>query len=112
MYFAYQVFVKNPKRAERIAARFPTAHRLMLNKFYVDEIYDAAIIWPIERLSRSFLWKGIDIGIVDGAVNGVASLALRWSNRVKRLQSGYVRVYANWILFGAVLILLYYYFAS
>ena len=112
MYFAYQVFVKNPKRAERIAARFPTAHRLMLNKFYVDEIYDAAIIWPIERLSRSFLWKGIDIGVVDGAVNGVASLMQRWSNRGKRLQSGYVRVYANWILFGAVLILLYYYFAS
>ena len=112
MYFAYLAFVKNPKRAERIAARFPTAHRLMLNKFYVDEIYDAAIISPIERLSRSFLWKGVDVGIVDGAVNGVASLALRWSNRVKRLQSGYVRVYANWILFGAVLILLYYYFAS
>jgi len=112
MYFAYVFFVRDPKRAEGMAARFPTAHRLMLNKFYVDEIYDAAIISPIERLSRTFLWKGIDVGIVDGAVNGVASLALRWSNRVKRLQSGYVRVYANWILFGAVLILLYYYFAS
>ena len=112
MYFAYQVFVKNPKRAEQIAIRFPTAYRLMLNKFYVDEIYDAAIIWPIERLSRSFLWKGIDVGIIDGAVNGVASLMQRWSNRVKRLQSGYARAYASWILFGAVLISLYYYFAS
>ena len=112
MYFAYLVFVKNPKRAEQIAIRFPTAHRLMLNKFYVDEIYDAAIIWPIERLSRSFLWKGIDVGIIDGAVNGVASLMQRWSNRVKRLQSGYARAYASWILFGAVLISLYYYFTS
>jgi NADH-quinone oxidoreductase subunit L len=112
MYFAYQVFVKNPKRAEQIATRFPTLHRLMLNKFYVDEIYDAAIISPIERISRSFLWKHLDVRVVDGAVNGVASLMQRWSHRVKRMQSGFARAYASWIFFGATLILLYYYFTS
>ncbi|UCF38269.1 MAG: NADH-quinone oxidoreductase subunit L [Acidobacteriota bacterium] len=112
IFLAYRFFVKNPAIPERIAERFAGIHKLLWNKFYVDEVYDALIVWPIERISRFVLWKGIDVGIIDGAVNGVASLMQGWSNRVKRLQSGYARAYASWILFGAVLIFLYYYLAN
>jgi NADH-quinone oxidoreductase subunit L len=58
------------------------------------------------------LWKHLDVRVVDGAVNGVASLMQRWSHRVKKMQSGFARAYASWIFIGATLILLYYYFAS
>jgi len=108
IWLAHRIFLGTPGKAEQIAARFPALYKLLSNKFYVDELYDAAIVWPIERLSRSFLWKGIDVGVIDGLVNGTASVAMRWSERIRKLQSGYARVYANWILFGAVLILLYY----
>ena len=82
------------------------------NKFYVDEIYDAVIVHPIGRLSESFLWRGIDDGVIDAAVNGVASLFLNWSRRVRKMQTGYARAYASWILFGVVLIFVYYYIVS
>ena len=46
-------------------------HRLLLNKYYVDEIYDAVIVQPIKLVSTGGLWKGVDAGVIDGAVNGV-----------------------------------------
>ena len=80
----------------------------MTNKFYVDEIYDMLVVKPIELTSRFLLWRAFDVGIVDGAVNGIGALFQDWSVRVKKLQTGYTRVYASWILTGVVLIVLYY----
>ena len=48
-------------------------HDLLLNKYYVDEIYDAAIVEPIVNVSRGGLWKIVDAEIIDGAVNGAGS---------------------------------------
>ena len=112
IWIAYRIYVRTPVLAERIAARFALLYRLSWNKFYVDEIYDAALVWPIERVSRTFLWKFFDVGVVDGLVNGTGSLMQRWSQRIRRMQSGYARAYANWILFGAVLVFLFYYLTS
>jgi NADH-quinone oxidoreductase subunit L len=112
IWLAYRVFVRNPGTSDRIAARIPMLYRLSWNKFYVDEIYDAAIVWPIERLSRTFLWKVFDVAVIDGLVNGTGSLVQGWSQRIRKIQSGYARAYANWILFGAVLVFLFYYLTS
>ena len=112
IWLAYRYFLADPKRAERFASRHPGLYQLLWNKFYVDEIYDAAIIRPIARISDSVLWKGVDDGLIDGAVNGVASLFQSWSRRVRRMQAGYARVYASWILFGVALIFVYYYIVS
>jgi NADH-quinone oxidoreductase subunit L len=110
IWLAHRLFVADSSRADRLAERFPGLHRLLTRKFYVDEIYDAAVVWPLERISRVLLWKGVDVGLIDGAVNGVASLFQSWSNRVRRMQSGYARVYATWVLAGVVVISLYYFF--
>jgi NADH-quinone oxidoreductase subunit L len=107
---AHRLYVADPSRAERLAARYPGIHQLLTAKFYVDEVYDALIVWPIERLSRVLLWKGLDVGLIDGAVNGVGSLMQSWGQRVRRLQVGYARIYATWVLAGVVLISLYYFF--
>ncbi len=45
--------------------------RLLENKYYVDEVYDAAIINPIKVGSREGLWKIFDVGVIDGIVNGL-----------------------------------------
>lgn len=109
IWLAYRVYVRIPGTADRIAARFPLLYRLSENKFYVDEIYDTAIVWPIERISRTLLWKFVDVSIIDGLVNGAGTLSQGWSQRVRKIQSGFARAYASWILFGAVLALLFYY---
>ena len=98
----------NPQTAAAMAARFGPIYRLLYNKYYVDEIYDAAIVQPIKLISTSVLWKGFDAGLVDGIVNGVGQVVNTTSGVVRRLQTGSVRTYAASLILGAVLILGWY----
>ena len=89
-------------------ARFAGPYRLLLNKYYVDEFYDAAIVHPIERVSTVGLWSGADAGLIDGAVNGVGATVRGLSASLRRLQTGSVRTYAASLFLGVVLILGWY----
>ena len=101
-------FLKAPQRADAMATQFSGVHRLLLNKYYVDEIYDGAIVQPIKRLSTGFLWRGVDAGLIDGSVNGIGLVIRAWSAVLRRLQTGSVRAYAMSIFLGVVSILGYY----
>jgi NADH-quinone oxidoreductase subunit L len=101
-------FLKAPQRAEAMASQFSGVHRVLLNKYYVDEFYDAVIVQPIKRLSTGVLWRGVDAGIIDGTVNGVGLTVRAWSAVLRRLQTGSVRAYAMSIFLGVVTILGYY----
>ena len=80
--------------------------RVLEHKYYVDEIYDSAVVNPTVGISRNVLWKGMDAGIIDGLfVNGSAYLARAFGWLGSRLQSGQVGTYA-WILFIGVLVIL------
>ena len=83
-------------------------HRLLLNKYYVDEIYDAVIVQPIKRLSTGALWKGMDAGVIDGSVNGVGAVVHSASTVLRRVQTGSIRTYAASLILGAVAILGWY----
>jgi NADH-quinone oxidoreductase subunit L len=78
--------------------------RVLYNKWYVDELYDALIVRPIVSVSRG-LWRFIDAGLIDGAVNGVgyASRAFGWVG--SRLQTGQLNTYAFAAVLGALLLL-------
>ena len=91
---------------ELLAARFQRAYRLLWHQYYVDEVYWDWIASPLMRFS-TFLWRGFDVTIVDGAVDGVARLLELGSWRVRRLQTGVVFNYVLSILAGAVLLLGY-----
>jgi NADH-quinone oxidoreductase subunit L len=97
------VFKRHPLR------RLPT---LLANKYYVDEVYDAAIINPIHVVSREGLWKIFDVGVIDGLVNGLGRLVTDAGSIVRHLQSGFVRSYAAIILVGALLIIGYFAYAG
>ena len=105
---ATMFFLKNPQRADAMATQFSGLHRLLLNKYYVDEVYDAAVVQPIKHTSSGLLWKGVDAGIIDGTVNGVGLIIRAWSAVLRRLQTGSVRAYAMSIFVGVVSILGYY----
>ena len=78
------------------------------NKYYVDEIYDAAIVQPIRIVSEEGLWKSVDARVIDGAVNGVAETVGGMAELLRRLQTGSVRAYAASLFLGVVCILGYY----
>jgi NADH-quinone oxidoreductase subunit L len=95
----WTVFRRNPLR------RMP---RLLENKYYVDEIYDAAIITPTEGGSRHILWQIVDVKIIDGLVNGVARLFGSLASALRLLQTGLARSYAAVILLGAIVVIGYF----
>jgi NADH-quinone oxidoreductase subunit L len=102
------IWLKRREIADRVASTFPGLYRLLLNKYYVDEIYDATLVEPIRIISEEGLWRGVDVQIIDGAVNGTASIVDGSSSLLRRLQSGSVRAYAGSLFIGVVLILGYY----
>ena len=101
-------FLTNRRAADAMAARFSGVYRLLLNKYYVDEIYDAAVVQPIRIASEDGLWKVVDARVIDGAVNGAGDIVGGSSELLRRLQSGSVRAYAASLFVGVVLILGYY----
>jgi NADH-quinone oxidoreductase subunit L len=105
---AWFFFVRSPGSAERVADAAAPVHRLLLNKYYVDELYDAAIVRPTVGLSRGLLWKVVDAEVIDGAVNGAGAVVETGASWLRRLQTGSVRVYAASVLLGVVLVLGYY----
>jgi NADH-quinone oxidoreductase subunit L len=105
---AWYFFLLRPEAAEAVARSAQPVYRLLSNKYYVDELYDTAVVQPIKRGSEQVLWKGVDVGLIDGAVNGTASFVSGSSSVLRRLQSGLVRAYAASLLVGVVAILGYY----
>ena len=101
-------FLRKSDLADRVAAGFAGAHRVLLNKYYVDELYDAVIVQPIKRTSERALWRVFDAGVIDGAVNGTGSFVNGAGAILRRLQTGSMRAYALSVFVGVVLILGYY----
>jgi NADH-quinone oxidoreductase subunit L len=101
-------FLANRAASDRVAGQFSGVRRVLLNKYYVDEIYDAAIVQPIQIISEDGLWKGVDVGVIDRAVNGVGRIVGGSGDVLRRLQTGSVRTYAASLFLGVVLILGYY----
>jgi NADH-quinone oxidoreductase subunit L len=79
-------------------------HKLLYNKYYVDELYYAAVVGPLVWISRNILWKFVDEGVIDGAVNGLGYGAAAIGDKVRHTQSGNVRSYAVWVIVGAIVI--------
>jgi NADH-quinone oxidoreductase subunit L len=107
IYLAFRLYVARPETLAKLVGGVRGLHRLLVRKYYVDEIYDAAVITPTLAGSTKLLWKGVDVGIIDGSVNGVGARIYGWARVLKFMQNGLVRSYAAWILLGAILILLY-----
>ena len=105
---AVYFFLRNRAAAAAVADRFAGVYRLLLNKYYVDEVYDAAVVQPIRIVSEEALWKRVDVHLIDGAVNGVGDVVSGWSELLRRLQTGSVRAYAASLFFGVVAVLGYY----
>jgi NADH-quinone oxidoreductase subunit L len=103
---AFVFYVLKPALPDRVAQGFGGFYRLVYNKYFVDEVYSATVIQPTIRGSRAVLWRGVDNGIIDGMVNGVGNRARDIGNLLRLIQSGNIRSYATWVLFGCVFVMI------
>ncbi|MCL6545116.1 MAG: NADH-quinone oxidoreductase subunit L [Bryobacteraceae bacterium] len=103
---AYALYVARPGLADEIADRLGALYRLVYNKYFVDEIYDRTVVRPVVNGSHSVLWRGVDVGLIDGAVNGIGSWARGTGAVLRLVQSGNIRSYAAWVVWGSLVALL------
>jgi NADH-quinone oxidoreductase subunit L len=99
------IYLLRPTLADQLQQRMPRLHRLLANKFYVDEFYQKAFVARTVRIGNN-LWNRVDDGLIDGwLVNGSARLVGNISARVRLWQSGYLFQYAFAMIVGLIAIL-------
>jgi NADH-quinone oxidoreductase subunit L len=103
---AFRYYLQEPGRPEAMAAQYPTLYRALLYKYWVDELYEKAVVRPISSAARA-LSTSFDANMIDGSVNGIASLVGRAGGVLRRLQTGHVPTYVLSILVGVVVLLGY-----
>ncbi len=102
------VYVIAPGTAQRIAAQHQLVYKFLLNKWYFDELYNFIFVRPAFWLGRLF-WKGGDGRIIDGlGPDGISARVIDVTNRVVKLQTGYVYHYAFAMLIGVAVIITWY----
>lgn len=97
---AYWFYIVNPGIPKELARQQPALYQFLLNKWYIDEIYDFLFVRPALWLGR-FLWKKGDGTVIDGlGPDGIAARVQGLSGRVVKLQSGFLYHYAFAMLIG------------
>ncbi|MFC1563800.1 NADH-quinone oxidoreductase subunit L [candidate division KSB1 bacterium] len=100
-FIAYTKYFKKPYKEPVTEPGF--GYKLLENKYYVDEIYEASVIKPFMR-SSNFFWKGIDIPVIDGIVNGSGWLFRKTSQMLRKIQSGLIQEYIVIFIIGCVFV--------
>jgi len=103
---AKRMYLTDPDAPERVIEKIPEVHSLVYNKYWIDELYDFLFVNSIVKFSR-FLWKAFDDAVIDGIVNGVASVTRGFGGALRRLESGLVKDYALSILVGVLVVIGY-----
>ncbi len=103
---AYIIYIKKQGLAAKIAQKLNIFYKISLNKWYFDEIYQLLLVNPVKSIG-SFLWKVIDIKMVDAVPNGLASISRILSQKISKLETGYIYNYSLWMILGLVFTLLF-----
>ncbi|MCO5219664.1 MAG: NADH-quinone oxidoreductase subunit L [Thermomicrobiales bacterium] len=101
---AYVTYMRKAIDTTALATRFAGLYNFLLNKWFVDEFFMAAIVNPMKDIAQ-FLWKVVDVRVIDGTVNGVGTGISAASQRLRKTQTGSVANYALEIGIGLVLVL-------
>ncbi len=105
IFLSWIVYVAKPGMADAISGSVKGLYTIVYNKYFVDEIYGAVVVKPLVEGSRAVLWKGVDAAVIDGAANGLGTRSQRLGAVLRLFQSGNIRSYATWVVFGSVLVI-------
>ncbi len=107
IFLAWRLYLATPGLSTKAREGAGKVYTLLLNKYYVDEIYDFGVVRTVVNLAKG-LWRWFDVLVIDGAANGLAWIIARLSGVASRMQTGTVQAYALTVLLGAVAIAGYY----
>jgi NADH-quinone oxidoreductase subunit L len=99
------IYLKKPEIAANTSKRFKGAYNLLLNKYFVDEVYDTTIVSPLVKGSESFLWKICDNKLIDGLINWLAAQIDKISSIIRKIQTGIAQSYALVMVLGILIAL-------
>jgi len=103
IFVAWLVYQRRAVDPAELSERYEGLYQFLLNKWYIDELYSRVIVEPLRNASV-FLWRVIDEGIIDAAVNGVGAGIAAISQRVRHVQTGLVANYALAIVLGMIVL--------
>ena len=109
--YATSLYKKSSHKPAEMAAKNKGLYYILWNKYFVDEIYHNVFVAPIYKISLDFLWKIVDVQIIDGIVNGSARAIALSAENLRKIQSGIAQNYALMMLFGIVAIIAWMVFA-
>ncbi len=104
---ADKYYRRKTERPAQVAAAMPAGYKLLANKYYVDEIYDAVLVKPLFGISQYVLGWVVDTAILGGTAWLLAGIANLSGAILQRWQSGNLRSYAAWLTAGAAVVLLF-----
>ena len=104
-FLAYQICYKKKQFFSDSLGIGARLHSLLLNKYFVDEIYNLILVRPLRYVAKLF-FKFFEQDIIEASVNGTGRLVKSIGSNLRSLQDGYVKTYAVSILFGAVCIIM------
>jgi NADH-quinone oxidoreductase subunit L len=102
IWIAHLFYRRKPELPKTVSSAVGPLYDLVYNKYYVDEVYQAGIVTPIQKTSDLFLWRFFDVKIIDGLVNGVAAFTNWIGAQVRKVQTGLVQNYA--LIMGAAVV--------
>ena len=107
--FAYLFYIRRKDLPETLATKAKSVHSLLMNKYYVDEIYDLLFVRSTKKLAIA-LWRKFDVAVIDGIVNGAGNMLISFGSYLRLTQSGLVQNYAFSIFIGGLVIIGYFIF--
>ncbi|RRS30391.1 MAG: NADH:ubiquinone oxidoreductase subunit L [Epsilonproteobacteria bacterium (ex Lamellibrachia satsuma)] len=99
---AYKKYAKKLVRDEKVENSF--IYKLLANQYYIPKLYEEFISKPYAMISEH-MWKDVDMKIVDATVDGIAKFLYKSGDGARKMQSGNLSNYLNWMAVGAVLLL-------
>ena len=101
-FLAWWLYIKSPETPKKVADSLAAPYKLLSGKYFIDELYLAAVVRPLVWFSDKVLWHAIDERAIDGTVNGVAFVSRESGARLRRATTGNIRSYATWIVLGVL----------
>ncbi len=102
IWLAYKKYANGLKRDEELENSF--IYKLLANQYYIPQFYEEFITKPYAMLSEK-MWTSVDMKIVDATVDGIAKLIYKSGDGSRKMQTGNLSNYLNWMAVGAVLLL-------
>ncbi|MEN8263257.1 MAG: NADH-quinone oxidoreductase subunit L [Nitrospirota bacterium] len=104
-FIGYIMYIKKTDLPQKIYSAMKPVHRLLYNKYWIDELYSKTIVQPVLKASDKIVLAFIDSTVIEGIVNGVPGLIGAFSERLRKIQTGLLSNYGLVMAIGALFII-------